>query len=268
VLQTHTDRTETITGTNMNHPGNEARSADLRYSDGIAAARTMIALSGPAGALQRRMPDDWEVTTFDGNDFRGMALRGANMLVPFHEVYAVRNGDGREPVLAQTSYVPFIALARHRKTGGLGFIHWMTYTEDPEGVPGKYGDGKLAQITRAQTFKKDRPGETRVCETFDARVGDDGVHLSLEYQQGGKVVWATAKEPNIVLHAASDPSIERWYQEDQVMDVIRSDPLNINRVSRIELDVKGEQADVFDGSERVIAVVIQRPYMRQVFVPG
>jgi hypothetical protein len=92
--------------------------------------------------------------------------------------------------------------------------------------------------------------------------------LSLEYQQGGKVVWATAKEPNIVLHAASDPSIERWYQEDQVMDVIRSDPLNINRVSRIELDVKGEQADVFDGSERVIAVVIQRPYMRQVFVPG
>jgi hypothetical protein len=31
--------------------------------------------------------------------------------------------------------------------------------------------------------------------------------------------------------------------------------------------VKGELEDVFDGSERVVAVVIQRPYMRQVYVP-
>jgi hypothetical protein len=31
--------------------------------------------------------------------------------------------------------------------------------------------------------------------------------------------------------------------------------------------VQGELADVFDGNERVVAVVIQRPYMRQVYVP-
>jgi len=59
----------------------------------------------------------------------------------------------------------------------------------------------------------------------------------------------------------------RWYQEDQVMNVVRSDPLNINRVSEIALEVKGELEDVFDGNQRVVAVVIQRPYMRQVYVP-
>jgi hypothetical protein len=52
------------------------------------------------------------------------------------------------------------------------------------------------------------------------------------------------------------------------MNVVRSDPLNVNRVSEISLDVKGELDDVFDGSERIIAVVIQRPYMRQVYVPS
>jgi hypothetical protein len=31
--------------------------------------------------------------------------------------------------------------------------------------------------------------------------------------------------------------------------------------------VKCELEDVFDRSERVVAVVIQRPYMRQVYVP-
>jgi hypothetical protein len=59
----------------------------------------------------------------------------------------------------------------------------------------------------------------------------------------------------------------RWYQEDQVLDVVRSDPLNINRVTEISLEVEGELADVFDGNERVVGVVIQRPYMRRVFEP-
>jgi hypothetical protein len=51
------------------------------------------------------------------------------------------------------------------------------------------------------------------------------------------------------------------------MNVVRSDPLNVNNVTEITVDVEGELEDVFDGNERVVAVVIQRPYMRQVHVP-
>jgi hypothetical protein len=100
-------------------------------------------------------------------------------------------------------------------------------------------------------------------------VADSGeVHLSLTYEQGGgMVIWATADKPNLPLYAAKDPSIVRWYQEDQVINVVRSDPMKVNRVSEISLNVKGELEEVFDGNERVVAVVIQRPYMRQVYVP-
>ena len=58
----------------------------------------------------------------------------------------------------------------------------------------------------------------------------------------------------------------RWYQEDQVINIVRSDPLKINAVSEMSLKVQGELSDVFDGNERVVAVVIQRPYIRQVFI--
>ena len=51
------------------------------------------------------------------------------------------------------------------------------------------------------------------------------------------------------------------------MNVVRSVPLNIDGVSEIDLRVRGELDDVFDGSQRVVGVVIQRPYMRQVYVP-
>src|SRR5215510_1438317 len=178
----------------------------------------------------------------------------------------VRNHDGRQPNLPQTSYVPFISQARNTATGALGHFHLLTYTEDPEDVPGKYRDAKLAQITRSQTFTKQKRGETQVRETFSAVADGGEVHLALTYQQGGMLVWATGDTPNLPLYSAADPSIVRWYQEDQVFNIVHSEPLKINRVSNITLNVKGELRDVFDGSERVVAIVIQRPYIRQVYV--
>jgi hypothetical protein len=242
--------------------------AGLRYSDGIAAARTMIAFEANASALQRRLPSGWELAPYAGDDLRGTSLRDANTLVPFHEVYAVRSHDGRPGGLPQVSYIAFVSQAREQATGELDHIHWFTYTEEPAAVPGKYGDGALADVTRSQTFSKERRGETHVRESFSAVAEHGEVHLSLAYEQGGElVIWVTPDEPNLPLRAAKDPQIVRWYQEDQVMNVVRSVPLGLDRVSEIGFDVKGELADVFDGNERVVAVVIQRPYMRQVYVP-
>jgi hypothetical protein len=240
---------------------------DLTYSDGIAAARTMIALQGNPAALQRRLPSPWELAPYAGDDLRGTSLRGANMLVLFHEVYAIRTHDGRPTGLPQLSYIAFISQARNQAMGVQAHFHWFLYTEDPSGVPGKYKDGKLAHITRSQTFSKGRGGETQVRESFSA-VADSGVvDLSLAYQQGGMLIWASADKPNLPLYAAQDPRIVRWYQVDEVMDVVRSDPMKVDRVSEISLKVTGELEDVFDGNERIVAVVVERPYMRQVYIP-
>ena len=241
---------------------------ELSYSDGIAAARTMIVLEANASALQRRLPAGWELAPYSGDDLRGRSLQGANLLVPFHEVYAIRSHEAHVRGQPQLSYVPFVSQAREQATGELAHMHWLTYTEDPAGVPGRYEDGALAEITRSQTFSKERRGETSVRETFSAVADHGEIHLALAYEQGGDLLlWASPDAPNLPLRAARNPSIVRWYQEDQVMNVVLSDPLNVDRVTDLRLEVKGELEDVFDGGERVVAVVIQRPYMRQVYVP-
>jgi hypothetical protein len=122
----------------------------------------MIVLGANPTALQRRLPTGWQLAPYSGDDLRGSSLRGANLLVPFHEVYAVRSQDHQVIGLPQLSYVPFVSQAREQATGELAHVHWLTYTEDPAGVPDKYADGVLAQITRSQTFSKERRGETRV----------------------------------------------------------------------------------------------------------
>ena len=243
-------------------------SENLKYSDGIAAARTMLAIEGNATALQRRLPSGWELMPYAGEDLRGTSLNGANMLVPFHEVYAVRSHDGKVTGQQQLSYVVFISQARNNATGEVAHIHWFTYTEDPTAVPGKYKDAELANVTRSQNFTKERQGETHVRETFDAVAEGGEIHLSLAYERGGMVMWVTADEPNLPIYAAKDPRIVRVYQEDQVINVVRSVPMNVDRVSEISFNVMGELADVFDGTERVVAVVIQQPYMREVYVPA
>jgi hypothetical protein len=53
---------------------------------------------------------------------------------------------------------------------------------------------------------------------------------------------------------------------DQVVNIVRSDPMNVNSVTDITLQVDGELTDVFDGNARVVDVVIQRPYIRQVYL--
>ena len=251
----------------MGREGNNVMTDELRYSDGIAAARTLLAVTANASALQRRLPPGWDLAPYDGDDLRGKSFRGANMLMPFHEVFAVGSQSGTPTGLPQVSYLAFVSQARNRSTGALGHIHWLSYTEDPAGIPGKYHDATLARITRSQTFMKEKIGETHVHETFSAIAANGEVHLELTYRQGGALMWVTADKPNLPLYAAKDLSIVRWYQEDQVIDIVRSVPMNVNTVTEIDLKADGELADVFDGSERIVGVVIQRPYMRRVYVP-
>src|SRR5262245_26886072 len=251
----------------MAEPRSAGGDGPLRYSDGIAAARTLIALEANAAALQRRLPEEWELAPYAGDDLREKAFRDANMLLPFHEVFATRSQAGTPAGLSQVSYVAFISQARNRSTGALGHVHWLSYTEDPAAVPGKYRDGMLAHITRSQSFTKETRGETHVRETFSAVAENGEIHLSLAYRQGGLVMWVTADKPNLPLYAARDSTIVRWYQEDQVLDIVLSVPMNENGVTEINLKAKGERTDIFDGNERVVGMVIQRPYMRQVYVP-
>jgi hypothetical protein len=81
--------------------------SDLKYSDGIAAARTMIALEGSAATLQQRLPSGWEVAP--GTTCAEPRCETQNMLVPFHEVYAVRTYDERLVGLPQVSYIAFVS---------------------------------------------------------------------------------------------------------------------------------------------------------------
>jgi hypothetical protein len=69
--------------------------SDVRYSDGIAAWHTMIAVKADVTALQRRLRRAGISRRTEGMTSRGRAMKDANLLVPsFHEVFAIDLQDG------------------------------------------------------------------------------------------------------------------------------------------------------------------------------
>jgi hypothetical protein len=99
--------------------------ATLRYSDGIAGTRTLIALEAKATALQQRLPDGWDLAPYAGDDLRGKAFTGAHVRLAFHEVFAIRNEASPVSALPQVSCVAFVSQARNRATEGPGHVHWL-----------------------------------------------------------------------------------------------------------------------------------------------
>ena len=109
---------------------------ELRYSDGIAASRMIVALRAPSGALQSRLPDGWEVAPYAGDDPRGRSLRDANLVLSFHEVTVTH-----DPVAGSDHralrYVAFLVPARHTASGSTAHMHVHLVTNDPAGGAGE-----------------------------------------------------------------------------------------------------------------------------------
>lgn len=173
---------------------------DLRYSDGIAAARTMLALEGNAAALQTRLPDGWDLAPYAGNDLGGTALHGANLLVPFHEVYAVHTPEGAPAGIPLVSYIAFVSLAAIDR-------------------PANSGTSTGAPIPR---IPPPYPANTAMADSLAS----------------------SEPEPSPSGSAARPTSITDY-----------------------NLTVRGERSDVFDRNERLVGIVIQRPYMCRVYQP-
>jgi hypothetical protein len=146
---------------------------DLHYSDGIAAARTTLALAANPVALQRRLPDGWELAPTAARTCA--APRGAAAACWSPSTRSTPPGPStasRRPGWPSSATSPSSPRPATRPPAPSGHLHWFTYTEDPAGVPGKYGDGRLADITRSQTFTKEQRGQTQVRESFSAVAAD------------------------------------------------------------------------------------------------
>ena len=230
--------------------------------------RVRIALRAGLPALQRRLPDAWDVHP----DSREVS-QGSNLALLFYEIFLNQTAQGPQLTTADAvgRYFVLGIPSRHRQTEETAFMVFRILTahptgENPFGWKGMAA-GKTtihASIVRSETLEA-HDLETTVSDRIEARLGQSVVALDFRYRRG--MPERVASEGRV--RFAADPEHVRVYEADELADVVKSVPAAIDRLEQFGLSVTlPELADIFDGSEHVVNLTVQPWFLRQVYAPS
>lgn len=132
--------------------------------------------------------------------------------------------------------------ARHHATQAVAHLHWFTY---------RGPSGRAGQVPRRHA--RPDPAVTSLHERTRRR--DTGLRGFLgcrrernpsvrDLPTGWNDDLGDCRSTKLAAAQRRIQTFSAFFQEDQVLDVVRSEPMRIDRVSDIRLTVKGELADV------------------------
>lgn len=225
--------------------------------DSTIAISVLVALHVSAAALQARLPAPWEVTsTLSGPP------RGANLYVVFQDVLLNQDGEGRPAVDATGRFVGLVTSARHAVTGEACSFNFRTYVANTAALPGKYRTAVAARI-RAERHVDDTGQDTHVSERIVVEPATGG-RLALDLAYRRSVPVRLPYEADV--RSPVDPTIVRRYNVDQLVEPVLGVPDGVSHVDRYRLEVDvPEIRDLFDGSERTIAIGARPMFVRKVY---
>jgi len=230
--------------------------------------RVRIALRAGLPALQRRLPDAWQVHP----DSREVS-QGSNLAIVFYEIFLNQTAQGPQLTTADAvgRYFVLGIPSRHRQTDETAFMVFRILTahptgENPFGWKG-VAAGKTtvhANIVRSATLEASDL-EATISDRIEARLGQGVVALEFRYRRG--VPERVASEGRV--RFAAEPEHVRVYGSDELVEIVKSVPAAIDRLEQFSLSVTlPELADIFDGSEHVVNLTVQPWFLRQVYAPS
>jgi len=224
----------------------------------IADTRTNLALSVDQAAAQEWLPAPWTVAPLPKGPFKG-----ANLLVFFIDRLLHLDAEGKPTSGGTYRMAVLVVPGKNPDTGEV--VPFITRVYRAHEDPGPYKNGVKATVRREITQRGAdmEPGTgSDFWEIGNAAGG--ALTFRMDYQRAvPKRVKRDSK-----LYSAVDPSFYRIYRYEQVIDVVKSVPANIDRVSSHELRVSiPELTKMFDGSEELVGIARIPWYGRQTFLP-
>lgn len=242
--------------------------------DTTVGTRLVLCFTVSASALLPRLRSPWQISSLPTSYLSALGLNGErpleqpNLMLVFNDLLLNQDGQGRVQADASARYVGFNIPAANPETGEHGMMHFRIFTGNPRSVPGRYRDALPARVKHEQRIMGEGTSTTMM-EAFELHPESGGsIELHLTYERG-PLVRLVADRPTFPVWAALDARILRVYQEDMLLELVRNDAAGINRVQHemFRLTVP-ELADLFDGSERLVAIIANPQYARKTFSSG
>jgi hypothetical protein len=236
------------------------------FVDTAVGNRLLLGFIVNASAIQRRLPAPWRLASLPAFEAIGLpAEQQPNLLLAFHHLLIDQDAQGQVLTEAGSRFLVFDIPASNPDTGERGLLHFLMFTGGA--IPGRYRDALPARVKHDYQVVEDHTATT-IREAYQIQPEAGGLIEVQLTAQRGILRRQTASSPNFSLWSAVDPTIQRVYQEDSVMELLRNNVTGFNSIQELSFHAEVPAlSDLFDGSERLAAVIANPYYMRRVFSP-
>jgi hypothetical protein len=217
-------------------------------------------------ALQQRLRSPWQIAPLPAFSALGVPEQDQpNLLLIFHHLLLDQDVQGRVLTDSGSRFVVFNIPVANLETGEQGLMHFRMFTGGA--IPGRYRDALPARVRHDYHLVEDST-TTSIREAFQVHPEAGGtIEIQLTYQRG-LLLRQKADRPNFPLWTTADPGIVRVYQEESVLEILHNAATGFNVTQDVLFhSTVPELADLFDGSERLVAILGNPHYARKVFSP-
>ncbi|HSU75714.1 MAG TPA: hypothetical protein VLI89_01500 [Burkholderiales bacterium] len=209
-------------------------------------------------AVRKLLPEGWEISPATSGP-----NQGANLNVTMVNMQTAYDAEGKPT----TPYrgVAFTVPAKKKGTDAtVPLVAAGLFTSNY--APGAYGVFLPARITIDHKTGTGLDGKTTVEQTWQLRAdGGHSIDIHVQYVAGVPTVSKVEQR----VYSAAKPDFFRIYRFEQATEVVRSVPMNVDRVSRVSFKATGDKFGMlFDGSEQLISVTAIPWYSRHVALPA
>ena len=224
--------------------------------------RTYLYFQVPEATAQRLLPAGWQATPAQSGP-----TQGTNLVVILLDQLMAQDAQGRPAGGGTNQGVALFVPARNAATGAAGLMVFGGFSAKPEGSPGAYGVYARADI-RMERAVHAGPGDARRGEERWAVAGQGDGGDRLEVRLRYTAATPTRATAEARAYSAQNPDYYRIYRVEQGNDFVRSGPAGVDRVEEFSFAASGPRLGVlFDGSQRLVAILSVPSYARRVFLP-
>ena len=218
--------------------------------------RLFVAFKVDHNAAQAWLPAPWKVVSLSKGP-----LQGSNIMLFLDDKFIMQDGEGKLeqwPVRAV-----LVSPGVHTKTGEFAFFVTRIYW--PNDDPHAYKNAVKATVHREATIKSGTSETGAGSEIWKVQDNAGGIlEFQMNYEQGVQKRVKT----EFKVRSSVEPDFLRIYHDDYSSDLVKSIPAGIDRVKNYKFRTTiPELRRMFDGSEELIAIMVNPCRVRKVFLP-
>jgi hypothetical protein len=224
----------------------------------ICGTRRLIFLDCDRDAVLAELPEGWTI--------RDGAFPGATLILSFNDWVSYTLPDQTAHKIKSPRFLGFLVPVQHSIGGRSGFMQLYGLAADPEHLPGPYRAYRGAAYSHSCKFETDGLQNTWTHDEYrispSHATGQFTLHVSHQRSAPKRVI---APRPNVAVFSPYDSQIERFYQEDLVLEMALAPAMNAAGAKNFHLawtipDLAGVMR-----SAKLTAMIYNPVYLRDVY---